>query len=96
MDGGSHPDISHTSQSSSMEHMKVSVNAKCDPWPKHDSTTSITVSFNSVELMVSGVLFPPDEQTPFIALQSESGFIREKYRNSLLFGAGSGPFSVVR
>ncbi|GFU33023.1 hypothetical protein TNCV_4155941 [Trichonephila clavipes] len=29
--------------------------------PKPDSTTSITVSFNSVGLMVSSALFPPDQ-----------------------------------
>ncbi|GFY15299.1 hypothetical protein TNCV_1571101 [Trichonephila clavipes] len=31
-----------------------------DPCPNQDSTTSINVSFNSVEFMVSSVLFPPD------------------------------------
>ncbi|GFV62931.1 uncharacterized protein TNCV_4409951 [Trichonephila clavipes] len=53
--------ISKTSYGSSMEHMQVSVATERDPCPIQDSTTSITVSFNSVGLMVSSVLFPPDQ-----------------------------------
>ncbi|GFS53171.1 uncharacterized protein TNCV_4516971 [Trichonephila clavipes] len=40
--------ISKTSYGSSMEHMQVSVATERDPCPNQDSTTSITVSFNSV------------------------------------------------
>ncbi|GFU77845.1 uncharacterized protein TNCV_1138531 [Trichonephila clavipes] len=53
--------ISKTSYGSSMEHMQVSVATERDPCPNQDSTTSITVSFNSVGLMVSSALFPPDQ-----------------------------------
>ncbi|GFT01404.1 hypothetical protein TNCV_3215181 [Trichonephila clavipes] len=53
--------ISETSYGSSMEHMQVSVATERDPCPNQDSTTSITVSFNSVGLMVSSALFPPDQ-----------------------------------
>ncbi|GFV27669.1 uncharacterized protein TNCV_4904511 [Trichonephila clavipes] len=41
--------ISKTSYGSSMEHMQVSVATERDPCPNQDSTTSITVSFNSVD-----------------------------------------------
>ncbi|GFU51945.1 hypothetical protein TNCV_3734501 [Trichonephila clavipes] len=44
--------ISKTSYGSSMEHMQVSVATERDPCPNQDSTTSITVSFNSVGLRV--------------------------------------------
>ncbi|GFW05728.1 uncharacterized protein TNCV_3407941 [Trichonephila clavipes] len=50
--------ISKTSYGSSMEHMQVSVATERDPCLNQDSTTSITVSFNSVGLMVSSALFP--------------------------------------
>ncbi|GFW46492.1 uncharacterized protein TNCV_4811791 [Trichonephila clavipes] len=53
--------ISKTSNGSSMEHMQVSVATERDPCPNQDSTPSITVSFNSVGLMVSSALFPPDQ-----------------------------------
>ncbi|GFT93288.1 uncharacterized protein TNCV_2220451 [Trichonephila clavipes] len=53
--------ISKTSYGSSMEHMQVSVATKRDSCPNQDSTTSITVSFNSVGLMVFSALFPPDQ-----------------------------------
>ncbi|GFS81960.1 uncharacterized protein TNCV_1790381 [Trichonephila clavipes] len=53
--------ISKTSYGSSMEHMQVSVATERDPCPNQDSTTSITVSFNSVGLMVSSALLPPDQ-----------------------------------
>ncbi|GFV84220.1 uncharacterized protein TNCV_3038801 [Trichonephila clavipes] len=53
--------ISKTSYGSSMEHMQVSVATERDPCPNQDSTTSITVPFNSVGLMVSSALFPPDQ-----------------------------------
>ncbi|GFU89279.1 hypothetical protein TNCV_4310531 [Trichonephila clavipes] len=49
--------ISKTSYGSSMEHMQASVATERDPCPNQDSTTSITVSFNSVGLMVSSALF---------------------------------------
>ncbi|GFU74879.1 hypothetical protein TNCV_4151051 [Trichonephila clavipes] len=43
-------------------HMQVSVNLPSEiPAQTRDSTTSITVSFNSVGLMVSSALFPPDQ-----------------------------------
>ncbi|GFX93321.1 hypothetical protein TNCV_151271 [Trichonephila clavipes] len=41
--------ISKTSYGFSMEHMQVSVATERDPCPNQDSTTSITVSFNSVD-----------------------------------------------
>ncbi|GFX33581.1 uncharacterized protein TNCV_1932481 [Trichonephila clavipes] len=41
--------ISKTSYGSSTEHMQVSVATERDPCPNQDSTTSITVSFNSVD-----------------------------------------------
>ncbi|GFT74504.1 nephrin [Trichonephila clavipes] len=53
--------LSKTSYGSSMEHMQVSVATERDPCPNQDSTTFITVSFNSVGLMVSSALFPPDQ-----------------------------------
>ncbi|GFW09834.1 uncharacterized protein TNCV_4251631 [Trichonephila clavipes] len=53
--------ISKTSYGSSMEHMQVSVATERDPCPNQDSTNSITVSFNSVGLMVSSALFPSDQ-----------------------------------
>ncbi|GFX44589.1 uncharacterized protein TNCV_2637541 [Trichonephila clavipes] len=56
--------ISKTSYGSSMEHMQVSVATERDPCPIQDSTTSITVSFNSVGLMVSSALFPQISRRP--------------------------------
>ncbi|GBO20046.1 hypothetical protein AVEN_269785-1 [Araneus ventricosus] len=57
------PDISHQSEFLHGTHA-----GQCDQRvrsnPNHDSTTSVTVSFKSVGLMVSGTLFPPDQQFP--------------------------------
>ncbi|GFW90647.1 hypothetical protein TNCV_628131 [Trichonephila clavipes] len=44
--------------------MQVSVATERDPCPNQDSTTSITVSFNSVGLMVSSALFPQISRRP--------------------------------
>ncbi|GFX70151.1 hypothetical protein TNCV_4615891 [Trichonephila clavipes] len=40
-----------------------------DPCPNQDSTTSITVSFNSVGLMVSSALFPPDQRPESLSIR---------------------------
>ena len=56
--------ISHTNQISSMEQMQVSVTTERDSCPNHDSTTSKTVSFNNVGLVVSGALLFSDQYTP--------------------------------
>ncbi|GFV09977.1 hypothetical protein TNCV_3185331 [Trichonephila clavipes] len=50
--------ISKTSCGSSMEHAGQ-CGHRARSCPNQDSTTSITVSFNSVGLMVSSALFPP-------------------------------------
>ncbi|GFV64896.1 hypothetical protein TNCV_197081 [Trichonephila clavipes] len=55
--------ISLTSQSSSLEHMQVSVATSSDPFPNHYSTTLVTVPFNTVGLIISSAPFPPDEKT---------------------------------
>ncbi|GFX23855.1 hypothetical protein TNCV_1788861 [Trichonephila clavipes] len=34
--------------------MQVSVTTECDPYPNHCSTTSVTVPFNNIGLMISG------------------------------------------
>ncbi|GFY11119.1 hypothetical protein TNCV_4471051 [Trichonephila clavipes] len=39
--------MSHTTRSSSTKHMQVNVTTEGDIYPKHDSTTSEDVSFNS-------------------------------------------------
>ncbi|GFX35667.1 hypothetical protein TNCV_744601 [Trichonephila clavipes] len=53
MDQGSHPD---TSDHSSMKHMHSSVTMEGDLCPNQKSTSSRTLSFNSVGLMISSVL----------------------------------------
>lgn len=55
--------ISHTSQSSSMENMEVSVMTERDFGPNHYFTSSVTVSFINAEFVVSSALFPSDLQT---------------------------------
>ncbi|GBO33743.1 hypothetical protein AVEN_156139-1 [Araneus ventricosus] len=74
--------------SSTMEHMKVSVTTRRDFSPNHDSTSSITLSFNNVRLMVLGALFSPYQHTTRVPLQSKSGLICEEYRELLLSGPG--------
>lgn len=93
--------ISHTGHSD--EHMQVNVTTEWDPYQNLYSTTYVQMCSNSVGLVVSGALLPPDLQTPWIALQRESGFICDKYRNVFLSGLGNvfsldqinGLFSVV-
>ncbi|GBL71980.1 hypothetical protein AVEN_115020-1 [Araneus ventricosus] len=55
--------ISHSSDSSSMEPMEVSETIQRDSKPNHASTSSETVYFNNVRLMVSGALFSPNNHT---------------------------------
>ncbi|GFW60839.1 integrase catalytic domain-containing protein [Trichonephila clavipes] len=55
--------ISHSAQSCSMDHRQVSVAIARDLCTNYDSTTSVIVSFNIVGLVVSEVLFPPDQKT---------------------------------
>ncbi|GFW54383.1 hypothetical protein TNCV_3703431 [Trichonephila clavipes] len=49
----------------------------------------MTLSYNSVGLMVHGALFLPNQQAPEIAIQCESGLVCEEYRSSLLSGPGN-------
>lgn len=85
----------HTCQSSSIEYMEVSVTTEWDLCSNHDATTAIPVRFNSVILMSSGALFPPDQQMSWIALQCESGFVCKESRKRVLFPNINWPFSVV-
>ncbi|GBM35666.1 hypothetical protein AVEN_97870-1 [Araneus ventricosus] len=51
--------ISHSHESSSMEHMEVSMSTQRDSNPNHDSASSTTVFFSYVILVPSGVLLSP-------------------------------------
>lgn len=98
--------ISYTSQSSFMEHMQVSVTTEWDPCLNHDSTHHFcTCVFQQCRIgRGSGVLFPSDQQTSWIALYCESRLVCEEYRSALLSGPGkfvfffnmSGLFLVIR
>lgn len=72
-----------------MEYIQVSVITEYDSFTNYDfTTTAEPVCFDSVELMVSGALFLPDQQTPLIDLQCEYGFACEVYKSLLLFRPG--------
>lgn len=72
-----------------MEYIQVSVITEYDPYTNYDFTTTEPVCFDSAELMVSGALFPPDQQTPLIDLKCEYGFACEVYKSLLLFRPGN-------
>lgn len=65
--------FTQTSHTSSMEHMQVSLTSGWDHLPNDDITSSVPWTvldwcLNSVGLMVSGVLFPLDQQIHGITL----------------------------
>lgn len=88
LQGGPERQMCYMGQSSSMKHMQVSGTTKWYPCPNDDSSTSLPMCFISVGLNVSGALFPPDQQMPWMPIQYESELACEKYRNILLFSTG--------
>lgn len=72
-----------------MECIQVNVITEYDSYTNYDFITTESVCFDSAELMVSGALFPPDQQTTLIDLQCEYGFACEVHKSLLLFRPGN-------